>query len=220
MNNKNEKIVRDFYEQVMNEKRVDLIDEFFSDDYLYRAPSYVGLGFMPDVSSGDKYIVVSTAPGGPADGKLLPGDEIIRVEDGENSWNSYQELETGYWARGIIGTKTRVQFIRGGKTESIELERGLIKGFDIPKNDFRANFIRFLKHDYPDLNVTIDMMISKGDLVASAVTYIGTNTQFKRQAIWNENTFSRFTEGKISEEWSTIDNLALLTQLGYKITPP
>jgi len=220
MGKKNKKIVRNFYKRVINEKRVDLIDEFFSEDYIYHSPPYVGVGFVPDVSSADKFIVVSTAPGGPSDGKLLPGDEIVQIEDDENSWSSYRELETSFWARGIVGTKIRIQLVRGGKTQNIELERGLIKGYDISITDFRTNYIKFLKQDYPDLKVTIDMMISKGDLVASACTYIGTDTQFERQATWNECTFSRLTEGKISEEWGTMDGLAQLTQLGYKITPP
>jgi predicted SnoaL-like aldol condensation-catalyzing enzyme len=220
MGKKNKQIVRDFYQKVINEKRVDLIDDFLSDDYVFHSPPYVGLGFVPDVSSGDKFVVISTAPGGPADGKLLPGDEIVQIEDDENSWSTFHEFDTGFWARGIVGTKIRLQFVREGETHNIEVKRGLIKGFDISKNDFRANYIKYLKQDYPDLKASIDLMISKGDLVASSVTLTGTDSQFERQAIWTECTFSRLAERQISEEWGTSDGLAHLTQLGYKITPP
>ena len=220
MGKKNKRIVKGLYKQVINQKRVDLIDEFFSQDYVFHSPPYVGLGFVPDVSSGNKYIVVSTADGGPSAGKLLPGDEIVQVEDDENTWNSYRELETGYWARGIIGTKIRIRVIREENPEDIEIERGLIKGYDVSLKDFRANYIKFLTQDYPDLKATINMMISKGDIVASYVTSIGTDAKFGRQATWTDCTFSRIEKGKIAEEWGTSDSLAQLTQLGYKVTPP
>ena len=220
MGKKNKKIIQRLYDEVLNEKRVDLLDEFFSEDYAYHSAPYVGLGFVPDVSSGSKFVVVSTAPNGPTDGKLLPGDEILQVEDDENTWSSYKEIENGFWGRGIAGTKVRIKVKRGETIQNIELERGLIEGYDLSFNDLKPNFIRFLKEDYPDLQVTINAMISKGDMVATAATYNGTDSQFKRQAIWNECTFSRLANGKIVEEWGASDNLTQLTQLGYKVTPP
>jgi steroid delta-isomerase-like uncharacterized protein len=80
---------------------------------------------------------------------------------------------------------------------------------------------RQLRAAFPDLVVKVDRIIAEGDMVALHWSSSGTNTiavpgfpgQGKRATV-DGMSFFRFADGKIVEEWSTYDNLAILRQLG------
>jgi len=97
-----------------------------------------------------------------------------------------------------------------------------IRGLAVFKR-FQAN----MRTSFPDLQWTIDEMISEGDKGAARFTLRGTNTgQSKafpfpptgKQVTWSLCVVSRSVGGKIVESWSYADNLGLLQQLG--IIPP
>ena len=58
----NAQIIHDVLEQVVNQKRIDAWDEYFSPDYVARGAPFIGMGFARD-TSGDKHIVTAIPPG-------------------------------------------------------------------------------------------------------------------------------------------------------------
>lgn len=75
----------------------------------------------------------------------------------------------------------------------------------------------------PDLQVTIDHLIGEGDHVAVRWRARGTNTVAAAGMPGNGArmevegmTIFRFKDGRIVEEWSLTDRLAMMTQLGVK----
>lgn len=74
---------------------------------------------------------------------------------------------------------------------------------------------------FPDLSVTVDLVVAEGDFVAVRWTARGTNTgegnglpaTGKRVEVSGVAIF-RIVDGKIAEEWAAGDALGLLRQLG------
>lgn len=88
-------------------------------------------------------------------------------------------------------------------------------------------FLANQRTSFPDVQWTIDEMISEGDRGAIRITWRGTNTgQSKffpfpptgKQVTWSCCVMSRIAGGKIVETWTYADNLGLMQQLG--IIPP
>ncbi len=86
--------------------------------------------------------------------------------------------------------------------------------------------ITAFKTAYPDLKVVSNEEIFSENKFAGRWTLTGTNTGSgempptgKKIEIWGVNII-HFENGKIVEEWDSFDNVPLLEQLGYTITPP
>jgi steroid delta-isomerase-like uncharacterized protein len=83
-------------------------------------------------------------------------------------------------------------------------------------------FVTIYKTAFPDLNATVEDVISEGDSVVTRYTVRGTHEgeieefgpptgkQIELQGI----TIHRIADGKIVEEWERYDNLSLMQQLG------
>ena len=63
-----------------------------------------------------------------------------------------------------------------------------------------------------NLEVTVEEQVIEGDRVTSRFVVSGTN--HGRQVRFNGITISRFANGQIVEDWSVVDTLALVRQLG------
>lgn len=61
MSKMNKEIVQSFFDQVTNQKRMDLWDEYISKDYVSHAAPYIGMG-LTTRTCGPKIIVSSLAP--------------------------------------------------------------------------------------------------------------------------------------------------------------
>jgi steroid delta-isomerase-like uncharacterized protein len=79
---------------------------------------------------------------------------------------------------------------------------------------------------FPDLHVTIDELIAEGDKVVSRSTYNGTHRGEFQGIPPTGKTFtiggmnvSRIVDGKIVEDWTVLDMLGMLQQLGVVPTP-
>jgi len=219
MSKTNKEIIQGFFDQVINLKRMDLWDEYISKDYVNHSPPYIGMG-LSTRNTGDKMFVSSIAPGGPAEGKLLVGDQIIRVEDDLNQWDTFEQLKTAVLGMGKAGTTIKVRVLRGEDSFDYELTRGLIEGFDISYKEVKEDYRTFLTDQYPDVKVKIEKMIAEGEFVACYSVSQGTNSDFKREAIWSDCSFYRLSDGKIVEEWYVSDFVGALKQLGYDIKAP
>ncbi len=82
-------------------------------------------------------------------------------------------------------------------------------------------FFRLWKSAFPDLKVSLDMTISQGDLVAYRWTGTGTHLSHYhehppsgRPVRFSAIAISRIRDGRIVEDWTELDNLGLLKQLG------
>ena len=74
---------------------------------------------------------------------------------------------------------------------------------------------------FPDVQATVGELLADGDLVVERTTARATNTgEFNgipatgNQVTWTEIHIYRLKDGKIVEQWSEIDLLGLLTQIG------
>ena len=79
---------------------------------------------------------------------------------------------------------------------------------------------------FPDLNVTVDMIIAEDDLVSVRWTATGTNTgagngipATGKRVRTSGTTVFRFANGAIAEEWTAGDALGLMKQLGLLPSP-
>ncbi len=70
-----------------------------------------------------------------------------------------------------------------------------------------------LRTAYPDLHITLDLLISESDWVAYYWTMRGTH-ELEVQVSWTGTTFNRVVDGKIVEDWVETDRLTILHQLG------
>ncbi len=80
---------------------------------------------------------------------------------------------------------------------------------------------------FPDFNVTFDKIIIKGEYAAVEWTSTGTNTGVflglpptGKKVKFSGAFIMHVVEGKLIEIWQHWDGSSLLTQLGYKISPP
>jgi len=213
----NAQIIHDVLEQVVNQKRIDAWDEYFSPNYVARGAPFIGLGFSRD-TSGDKHIIDFVLPGGPADGRLQVGDELLWVEDERQRWATYEDISEGL--RCHRGSSLKVGVRRGEQTLEVELTRGLVRGFDTDNDRAKSEMQHFMTREIPDLSVEIKMTLEDGDKVVCLKEYRGTHAEFEREAIWREIWIARLSEGKIVESWPLPDVDAYCRQLGYQHIPP
>ena len=215
----NSSILRGFFDEVVNQKRMDLIPKYFSEEYVGHGTPYVGIGFVPDYRSGVKVTVQAVNPGGPADGRLMVGDEILRVSDGERTWETFDELHQSAWGHGVLGTSITMWVRREGVEHEITLVRGLVQGFEFPYHLVETGMPEWLK-DWPDLKIRLVRTMESGDLVAYHAENQGYNARYGRSAVWAEFGFVRFQDGKLTDWWSAEDTYSQYRQLGYTIEEP
>lgn len=213
----NAEIIRDVLEQVVNQKKIDAWDQYFSPDYVARGAPFIGMGFSRD-TSGNKHIINAITPGSPAEGRLQVGDELVWVEDERQRWATYEDISQGLQV--YRGNKLKLGVRRGKETLEVELTRGLIRGFDTDNDQAKSEMQEFMTSEIPDLRVDIKMTLADGDMVACVMEYRGTHATFKREAVWREIWVVRLAEGKIVESWPLPDVDAYLRQLGYQSIPP
>ena len=216
----NSSILRGFFEEVVNQKHLDLIPKYMSEKFIGHGAPYVGIGITFDMTIGDKLIVQMVKPGSPADGNLRPGDEIVRVQDGERSWNTYDELRNGgMWGQGVLGSSFTLWVRRDNTQKEITLTRGMVQGFQFPIKMVEDGNREFFK-DWPDVKVRVAQMIEAGDMLAYHTEYQGHNVRYGRSSVWDEFGFVRLQDGKITDIWSSDQSVSELRQLGYRILEP
>jgi len=210
----NVEIIQDTIEQIVNQKNIDMWDQFFSPDYISRGAPFIGMGFSRDTSR-NKHIITFVYPGSPADGKLQVGDELLWVEDGHQRWATYEDI-----SQGIQGNKYKVGVRRGDQTLEYELAKDLFRGFDTHTEQAKSEMREFIANQIPNLTATIKLILADGDMVVSLLEYRGTHAKFERETVWREAWFTRLYEGKIVEGWPIIDESSFFRHLGYQLIPP
>lgn len=220
MEEKNIQTVREYMVQVINNKHLDRVYEYCSAQCLFHSPPYVGLGLFPDDSSGERLVVINVAANAPAAGKVLKGDVLLRASDASGTWEGFEQLRTGLWGQGVLGTPVTLTLQRDGKTIDVALMRGRVEGFDSRLPDFLESWRHFLQEEMPDLHTEINQILAAGDRVAFYATNTGTNQLYHQSAVWCECNILRLENGKIVEWWGVEDALSQWRQFGYKIQAP
>jgi len=213
----NVKIIHEVLEQVVNQKRIEVWDEYFSPDYIARGAPFIGMGFGSN-SSGGNHVIDAIIPGSSAEGKLQVGDELLWVADERQRWETFDDVPEG--TRRYQGGKLKVGVRRGRQTLHFELTSHMLRGFDIRNDQAKSEMQEFMTQAIPDLSVKVLMVLADGDIVACLMEYRGTHARFKREAIWREAWFVRLSEEKIVESWPLPDIDAYCRQLGYQVIPP
>ena len=97
---------------------------------------------------------------------------------------------------------------------------------DIVGTDAFKEYMISLRTTYPDFNVTFDEQIKSGDTFADRWTVTATNTgpgdfpPTGKKVKVSGASIVKVAEGKIVEEWLYFNQAAMLTQLGFTISPP
>jgi len=80
---------------------------------------------------------------------------------------------------------------------------------------------------FPDLHLTVDLLVVEGDLVTAVVTTKGTHqAEFMGVAptgnpiSWSSIDIWRVKDGKITDVWHDFPNEDILQQVGYTLVPP
>jgi predicted ester cyclase len=86
----------------------------------------------------------------------------------------------------------------------------------------------WLLAQFPDLSMSVEAILSDGDIVATRVRSEGTNTGPLNGALpptgkrfsSEQSHWFRLADGKIVEHWATRDDLTVMVQLGMVRVPP
>lgn len=220
MENENIQIVKDSLEQITNAKNFDRVYEYFDKECVFHNSPYVGTGISVDDSSGEQVVVLKVAPNGPSAGVLQEGDVLLRANDDRGTWESYDDLRTGLWGQGKLGTEVTLTLLRGGETVEANLMRGRVEGFDLTLAEAYDGWRHYLLEDMPDLKSEIVQILASGDLVAYYAINSGTSKIYNQSAVWSECNILRLEDGKIVEWWGTSDTLSEWRQYGFQIKEP
>ncbi len=214
----NIEIIEEILEQVVNQKKIEVYDQYISPEYVSHGNPYIGTGLGVD-SSGNQHILQFILPGGPAEGKLQVGDELLWVEDEHRRWATYEEIQQGF-LMGSRGSRYKMGVRRGDQTLEVAFAKEWIQGFDTPKDQAKSELQEFMTNQFPDLSASIVLFLEEGDRIFCLVEYRGTHAEFEREAVWREAWFVRISEGKVVEDWTVYDASSYFRQLGYQLIPP
>lgn len=221
MDKTNKEIMLDCIEQVHNQKRVERVDDYYSPDCMFHGTPFVGSGIRTDqLKMPGKHLVADILPGGPAAGKLQAGDELLNVSDGRTTWSTFEELKTGDWAYGPVGSPLVYHVRRGDQELDVTVTRGLVEGFDLPFSDLKPQWVSFLVEECPDFHFEAQMAFEDGDMVVLYGLNSGTSKEYQKFAIWPSCDIYRLREGKVVDMWNVEDSRSMLAQLGYHLEAP
>jgi predicted ester cyclase len=220
MKDQNIQIVKEYIEQVFNQKRIERIFDYIAEECIFHSPPYVGIGLIPDSTSGERIVIQEIARGGPADGKLQIGDVITRARDANGDWQTFDELHLRLWGQGKLGAPVTLTVLRGDKELEYTIMRGRIEGFDNKAEDTIWMWEEYLTKEFPDLTCEINLIFGEGDQVAYFATNTGTNSTFHQTVIWTECNILRLEKGRIVEWWGVEDTQSQMLQEGFRLLEP
>ena len=215
----NIQIVERYIDEVFNQKHFDQIFNYCSHDCVIHIAPYVGLGLSTE-ERGEQVILTDIAPHGPAHGHLLQGDRLVSVRDEHRTWNTFDELKSGLWGQGVLGTHLTVKVQRAGELYDVPLVRSRVDGWKMKLSKIVDIWRDDIRQHWPGLTSDIKMIFGQDDLVACFLITSGANLEYQHSAIWSESNIYRVVNEKIIEMWSVEDSYAQLKQLGFMITEP
>ncbi len=220
MGKSNKDIVLEMIEVTYNAQQYERDVDYYSAGCVFHGALYVGVGFFPDDSETGKFLVKVVTPGGPADGKLRAGDQIIAAKDEHVSLTTFEQLRDYRIGPGTPGTPVIFQVMRDGQPLEVVILRGLIPGYEIIFDEVKEVNRAWLKNSWPDLKVEVEQALECGDLVAVYSISSGLSADFNRFATWPCCDIYRLMDGKIVDYWSVAGDYMQMMQLGYTFNLP
>ena len=218
---KNAEIVREYFNEVINAHNIDRVYDYLDKKCVFHNPPYVGLGFNVNEKPGEKMVVTAVAENGPCYGKLMTGDEMVRIQSEHGIAETFEQIKYGFFTRGRTGIPVNITVRRDDKLLDFTMVRSRIEGFDLVMNDnLLEMFRKFLTQDTPDYKAEIKMILEDGDKVAYYLISSGTSQEFHTSAVWTECGIMRLENGKIVETWGVEDGLSWSLQMGYQVKEP
>lgn len=92
--------------------------------------------------------------------------------------------------------------------------------------DAMRALVRKMRVDMPDLQITVTGEVYSGDRAAIRWRLSGTDSgpgdypPTGRRAIASGMSFFDVRDGRLAREWTIVDGVSLLSQLGFRIEPP
>jgi predicted ester cyclase len=77
-----------------------------------------------------------------------------------------------------------------------------------------------MKKKFSEIKTTIDDIVAEQDKVAFRWIWTGKNIYSGKKSVLHGNTFFRFRDGKVIEEWAIDDRLREMQAQGFTFTPP
>ena len=151
-------------------------------------------------------------------GAILPGLEpkgaLVSTEDNKQIVERFYEQ---VWERGNVDATFEIF------TEDYE-RHDLRPSQAAPGPEGQRTIAADFRRAFPDLQMTLDLIVAEGDLVAARWTTSGTHTGpwAGVEPTGNTVTFSgvnifRLEDGKVVELWNHRDDLGLMDQIGARV---
>ena len=151
---------------------------------------------------------------------LLAGASCQEKIDNENEMKAMSDKYLELWNEGNLSLCDELL-----SPEIVRHEVDIIE--DIIGIEAFKEFVTMERTTFPDFNVTLDELIIKEDNMVGRWTLTGTNTgpfgelpPTGKKVKLSGVEVSHVVDGKIIEQWVYFNQAAMLTQLGYTITPP
>jgi predicted ester cyclase len=151
----------------------------------------------------------------------LAQDETPEAECPVTTPEENEELATMYWEEVWWGDQGKIAEI----VAPDEVHHWGIGGDTTGFEEFSERWGLFFTA-FPDLEFTVDQVVTQDDLVATHWTATGTQrgewlgiAPTDREVTWQGINIFRFECGQIVESWGTADHLGLLSQLGATDIP-
>ena len=193
---------------------IAVVKETRSDDGVFVAQRYVGLGFMMDPDNDDAMTVLRVTPDTPAAEVLKAGDVFVSV----NGIAATKENEDKVSFRGKPGEPVKAMIKRDGKQMEVEVKRGVINA-RTSKAKMLENMADANADDWPVDSYEIGGLVEEGSVIFAVSTY--KDTEEDTGIEWTERIINRFVfdeNGKVAWVVRRGESRFVLEQLGYTIT--
>lgn len=87
----NVEIIRESIENVVNQKKIEKWDDYFSSSFIALGAPLIGIGYSVS-NSTKKPVINKIFPGSPSEGKLWKGDELLWAGDEHQRWTTEEEI--------------------------------------------------------------------------------------------------------------------------------
>ncbi len=205
---------------MLNQRNLDWIDMYLSDDFVYIYETFYFVGFWPKYEDG-KAIIDGIFEDGPCTGKLQPGDEILSLREAGCTFDTMEDIRDCAWGMNP-GEKVQIRVQRNAEQLEFEITPSMEKGRRVPQTkEQMKEDIRGFYENNPEFHITADYMVAEGDLVAVIASTTGVNKKFKnRPYAFSQAFLFEFVDDKITAEFEVHNTVAERRSQGYRISPP
>ena len=150
---------------------------------------------------------------------FLVGASCQQKIDNEKEMKAHSDAQLEVWNTGNLSLYDEIL--------SPEVVLHNADGEDLIGIEAVKGWVTSTRTGFPDVNLTFDELIIKGEYLVVRWTFTGTNTgpfadlpPTGKKVKITGTYISHVVDGKEIEVWQQYNQLAMFTQLGYTLTPP